>query len=331
MCFFLLYLLNIFSNKLDFRSILKLLVQIPCFNEELTIEELLIEARLATEHLDSCELVVIDDGSIDDTIESAKNSGADHVISHESNRGLGKAFRSGLQFAISYGADVLVNTDGDNQYPSKYIPDLIQPILDGSVDIVIGNRQTRSVKHFSLFKKSMQWLGTRLVSVLIGEPNIKDAVSGFRAYNRKAMLELNVTSSFSYVLDTTIQAKMKGLRIASIDITTNPPTRPSRLFKNNFHHIRKSAMDIIRVYAMYRPMRVFFWVGIVFLLVGSIPMFRFLADYFFVGEGEGKIQSLIFGATFIIIGVLIMALGIIADLLAKNRMLIVRVLNERKE
>ena len=310
---------------------MKVIIQIPCFNEESTIGLVVSSVPERVLGVSLVTIVIVNDGSKDRTEAVALKSGADHIIRKHSNEGLGNAFRSGLDYAISQRADILVNTDGDNQYPSRYIPDLIQPILDGTADIVIGNRQTSKVAHFSVFKKSMQWLGTRLVSILIGEPNIKDAVSGFRAYNRKAMLELNVTSSFSYVLDTTIQAKIKGLRIASVDITTNPPTRPSRLFKNNFHHIRKSAMDIIRVYAMYRPMRVFFWAGAIFLLIGSVPMVRFLVDYFFVGEGDGKIQSLIFGATFIIIGVLIMALGIIADLLAKNRMLIERILLDQKQ
>ncbi|MFT6783988.1 MAG: glycosyltransferase involved in cell wall biosynthesis [Saprospiraceae bacterium] len=309
-----------------------IIIQVPCFNEESTLDDVISGIPIFKQKNLFQSIAVIDDGSSDRTVEKSQELGVEQILSHKTNLGLGAAFRTGLEYAIQQRADILVNTDGDNQYPSRYIPDLIQPILDGTADIVIGNRQTSQVQHFSMFKKSMQWFGTRLVSILIGEPNIKDAVSGFRAYNRKAMLQLNVTSKFSYVLDTTIQAKMKGLRIASVDIETNPPTRPSRLFRNNFHHIRKSAMDIIRVYAMYRPMRVFFWIGIVFLLIGSYPMILFLLDYLLIGEGEGKIQSLIFGSTFIIIGVLVLALGIIADLLAKNRMLIERVLlNEKKK
>ena len=310
---------------------MNLFVQIPCYNEEETIAKVLKEIPKEILDFKAISKIIIDDGSTDSTIEEANNAGANHIIHHDINLGLGTSFRTGQEYAIKEKVDILVNTDADNQYPGRYIPALIQPILDGEADIVIGNRQTWRVPHFSLHKKFLQWFGTRMVSILIGEPNIKDAVSGFRAYNRRALLVLNVTQRFSYVLDTTIQAKVKGLRVTSIDITTNPPTRPSRLFRSNFHHIRKSTMDVIRVYAMYRPMRFFFWIGIIFLLLGVYPMFRFLYDYFLGSGGEGMIQSLIFGSTFVIIGVLMFALGIIADLLAKNRALMERIIEEQRE
>jgi len=310
---------------------MKLIVQVPCLNEEESIETVIKWIPKTIERVKTVQTQIIDDGSIDNTVAIAKGLNVDNIIQHQSNKGLGNAFRSGVDNAIALNADILVNTDGDNQYPSRYIPDLIQPILDGTADIVIGNRHTKDIKHFSWSKRRLQWLGTKIVSILIGEPNIKDAVSGFRAYNRKAMLRINVTSTFSYVLDTTIQAKVKGLRIASVDITTNPPTRPSRLFKSTFQHIRKSTMDIIRVYAMYRAMRVFFWIGVVFFLIGLVPMLRFVYDYFLGSGGEGKIQSLIFGSTFIMCSVILFALGIIADLLSKNRILIERVLLKQKK
>jgi glycosyltransferase involved in cell wall biosynthesis len=276
------------------------------------------------------QLFIIDDGSTDDTVEVARRAGADYVISNGRTLGLGTSFAIGMSYALSQGADILVNTDGDNQYPSSFIPDLIQPILEGRADIVIGDRQTASIKHFSMIKRLLQWLGTWVVRSITNEPEIKDAVSGFRAYSRKAMLELNITSEFSYVLDSTIQASMKGLRIVSVPIQTNPPTRPSRLFRSTFQHIRKSTMDIIRVYAMYKPMRVFFWIGVFFLVVGSIPLVRFIYDYLY-DDGQGKIQSLIIGSMCIVVSFVMFARGIIGDLLAKNRMLIERLLNEKKK
>lgn len=303
-------------------------VQIPCYNESETIPGVLRDIKSC--YPSEINVVVIDDGSTDNTAEIAVAAGADFVLKHSINKGLAEAFRTGIEHAYKTGADILINMDGDHQYPARYIPDLVKPILEGEADIVIGNRQTSTIEHFSPLKRLLQWVGTRSVSLLLGEPNIKDAVSGFRAYNRTAMREINVIGKFSYVLDTIIQAKVKGLRLASVDITTNPPTRPSRLFRSSFHHIRKSAMDIIRVYAMYRGMRFFFWVGIVFLFLGSVPMVRFLLSYL-AGRGDGMVQSLIFGAMFIIISAVMFALGIIADLQSKNRNLIERLLQKQKD
>jgi len=291
----------------------------------------LLELNEISDSLGNTQILVIDDGSTDRTSDVASLLNVEHIIRNEGNKGLGHSFGMGMYYAYANGADILINTDGDNQYPSRYIPSLIQPIIDGTADIVIGNRQTKNIKHFSWSKKRLQWLGTKVVSILIGEPKLRDAVSGFRAYNRKAMLNLNVTSTFSYVLDTTIQAKVKGLRIVSVDITTNPPTRPSRLFSSTFQHIRKSTMDIIRVYAMYRAMRVFFWIGLTLLIIGLAPMIRFVYDFFFGNGGDGKIQSLIIGSTFIMSSVIMFALGVIADLLSKNRMLIERLLDKDKK
>jgi len=309
---------------------LHLIVQIPCFNEEKTLPLVLDDIPHTIDGISKIDTQVIDDGSTDMTVEIARRHQVDHIIINEVNKGLGFSFNRGLLNAYQHHADILVNTDGDNQYPSRYIHDIIQPILNGEADIVIGNRQTSSISHFSFVKRRLQALGTSVVKTLVADPSIKDAVSGFRAYNRRAMQALNVTSSFSYVLDTTIQAKAKGLRIASVDITTNPPTRPSRLFKSDFQHIRKSAMDITRIYAMYRPMRVFFWIGLILLIIGLIPMVRFVYDYFLGAGGVGKIQSLIIGSTLIMSSVIMFALGIIADLLGKNRTLIERILNEQK-
>lgn len=309
---------------------MKLIIQIPCLNESKTLHLVLRGIPKSIPGIKKIEVLVIDDGSEDLTHELAQKLGVDHIIRNPQTLGLGNSFRIGMDYSYRIGADLLVNTDGDNQYPSENIPELIAPLLEAKADMVIGNRNTAKIKHFSIVKKFLQALGTKVVQTLVRDKELKDAVSGFRAYNRYAMSKINVTSSFSYVLDTTIQAKIKGIRMVSVDIRTNPPTRPSRLFRSNFQHVRKSSMDIIRIYAMYKAMRVFFWIGIVLMLIGLIPMVRFLIDYFWGSGGAGKIQSLIIGSTFILSSVIMFALGIIADLLGKNRMLIERLLEKEK-
>lgn len=309
---------------------LKLIIQIPCFNEEHTLKSVIDTIPDSIPTIDTIEILVIDDGSTDQTSIVAQELGVHHLIRNSSNLGLGTSFQIGMNYAYANDADILVNTDGDNQYASIDIPKLIQPILSSDADIVIGNRQTSTINHFSALKKILQFIGTKAVQTLIRESEIKDAVSGFRAYNRNAMRKINVTSTFSYVLDTTIQSKIKGLSLTSVDIKTNPPTRPSRLFKSNFQHVRKSTIDIFRIYIMYRAMRVFFTLGAITLILGMIPMIRFLVDFFWGTGGNGKIQSLIFGSTFILIGIILFALGVIADLLNKNRMLIERVIEQEK-
>ena len=260
-----------------------------------------------------------------------KKNGVDHIITNIGNRGLGNSFRIGLENAIHLNADILVNTDGDNQYPSKYISDLVKPIIEGKADIVIGDRQTSGINHFGLVKRFFQWLGTRVTILLSGENMVDDAVSGFRAYSRQAMLELNVTSSFSYILDTTIQASNKKLKTVSIPIKTNAPTRPSRLFSNIWEHMWKSGKQLLRVFALYKPLRVFFGLGLIFMLIGMIPIGRFLYSYFFTNDGSGMIQSLMIGCMLISISINMLALGIVGDLLSKNRNLIEQILKYNKE
>lgn len=309
---------------------IKLIIQIPCYNEEKTLPLVLEDIPKKIEGIDIIEIQIIDDGSTDKTVEVAKQWGVHHIIQNTGNKGLGISFQKGLNHALYLGADILVNTDGDNQYPSYYISDLVQPILNKEAEIVVGNRQTSQIKHFSLLKKFFQWLGTKVTIILSGEKEVEDAVSGFRAYSREALLELNVTSRFSYVLDTTVQSSVKKIKMVSIPIETNLPTRPSRLFKNMWQHIRKSAIDILRVYAMYKPLRVFIGLGMIFLLIGAIPIVRFLYDYFFITGGEGKIQSLIIGSILLSISFNCFALGIIGDLMNRNRTLIEYVLKEQK-
>jgi len=308
-----------------------LIIQIPCYNEEETLELVMQDIPKSIPGITKIETQIINDGSTDNTLEKAKELGVDHILNNIGNKGLGNSFHIGLTNALKLGADILVNTDGDNQYPSKYISELVQPIIKGKCDIVVGDRQTSQITHFSRVKKFLQWLGTKVTIVLSGEREVEDAVSGFRAYSYQAMLELNVTSGFSYVLDTTVQASKKQIKMSSIPITTNKPTRPSRLFKNMGQHIWKSTSNLLRVYAMYKPLRVFVGLGLVFLLIGCIPMVRFLFDYFFSSNGEGKIQSLIIGSVLISIAINCFTLGIIGELMSKNRSLIESVLQMQKE
>jgi len=313
-------------------SKLKLIIQIPCFNEEKTLPLVLNDIPKFIEKIDIIETQIVDDGSSDATVQVATNLKVDHIVSYTGNKGLGNAFRYGVENALKNGADILVNTDGDNQYKSTDIPKLIEPILKGEADIVIGDRQTAKIKTFSPIKKFFQWLGTKVTVTLANEKELKDAVSGFRAYSKQALLELNVTSSFSYVLDTTLQAANKKIKMVSVPIQTNPPTRPSRLFKNMFQHIRKSSIDIVRVYAMYHPLKIFLWLGGITFFIGFIPVVRFLYFYFFNDTIEdGKIQSLVIGSMLIVMSTNFLALGIIGDLLSKNRTLIEYILKHLKK
>ena len=306
-----------------------LLIQIPCYNEAETLPLVLMEIPKRIEGIDKIEIQIIDDGSMDGTAEVAKSLGVDHVLVHKNNKGLGISFQAGIDHAIKLGADILVNTDGDNQYPSKYIQDLVEPILRDEADIVVGDRQTAQIKHFGPNKKFFQWLGTVMTRILSGEKTVSDAVSGFRAYSRHAMLELNVTADFSYVLDTTIQASNKKLKMASVPISTNPPTRESRLFKSTGEHIRKSGGNLLRTFAFYKPLRLFFGIGLVLFVLGIIPIIRFVIFYFSTG-GDGHIQSLIIGSILLSVSFNFFALGIIGDLMNRNRKLVERILTELK-
>lgn len=299
---------------------MKLIIQIPCFNEEKTLPLVLKDMPKKIPGIDVIELQIIDDGSTDKTVEVAENLGVHYIISHISNRGLGNAFKTGIENALKNGVDILVNTDGDNQYNSADIPRLVKPVLEGKADIVIGNRRTKSIKHFSIIKKFFQWLGTRVLSFLVGQ-KMKDAVSGFRAYSRQSLFQINVTSDFSYVLDTTIQAAKKHLKIKHISIKVNDPTRPSRLFKSIWQHIKKSMVNMFRVYTMYEPLKIFAGIGIFFLIIGVYPIGRFIYFYF-NDNGFGHVQSLVIGTMCVVIGIQFFGLGIIGDILAKQRVLI---------
>lgn len=309
---------------------MKLIIQIPCKNEEENLPKVLAELPKKIEGINEIEIQVIDDGSTDNTSKVAREFWVHHILRFAKNRGLGNAFKTWVENALLHGADILVNTDADNQYPSRYIADLVQPIVRGEADIVIGNRAPTQVEHFKWYKKYLQWLGNIVLSGIVNE-KLPDSVSGFRAYSRESLFELNVTTRFSYVIDTIIQAFKKWLKISWVDITVNPPTRPSRLFKNIFEHIKKSTVSILRVYTMYEPLKVFIALSLPFLITGTIGILRFLYIHFFVNTEAWLLQSLIISWALITIGISLFSLGIISDLVAKNRFLMEENLKNTKK
>lgn len=299
---------------------MKLIIQIPCKNEAETLPQVVAEFPKSISGIDIIEWQVIDDGSTDHTSQVAEDLGVHHIVRFRKNRGLGNAFKAGVTHALEQWADIVVNTDADNQYPGRYISELVQPLIAHKADIVIGDRQPRKSPHFGWIKKQLQGLGNRVVGTLAGA-KMPDAVSGFRAYSRESLYMLNVTSQFSYVIDTIIQAHKKWLEIKWVPIETNPPTRPSRLFTNMREHIKKSTANIIRVYTMYEPFKIFLLASIPFLLIGIFGIGRF-SWYYVKGQGGGHIQSLILSSMVIMIGIFCFALGILGDVIAKNRSLI---------
>lgn len=299
---------------------MKLIINIPCYNEQKTLPLVLRELPKKIDGISKIEVQIVDDGSTDKTIEVARKFKVDRIIRLKKNLGLGVAFKRGMEAALESGADIFVNTDADNQYPSKYIPSLVKPVLEGKADMVVGDRVPWKIKHFSLFKRFFQYFGNMITRKISG-CRVPDMVSGFRAYSKEAMLRLNVTTQFSYVLDTVMQASKKGLMIVSILIKTNPPTRKSRLFKNIFEHMKKSATNILRCYSIYEPFRTFIIGSIVFFAPALILLGRFL--YFYsIGFGSGKIQSLIISAILFFLGGLMVSLGILGDLIGTNRRLV---------
>ncbi|MDG1943049.1 MAG: glycosyltransferase family 2 protein [Halioglobus sp.] len=298
---------------------MKLIIQIPCLNEELTLPDTLADLPKSIDGVDVIETLVVDDGSRDRTVEIAKELGVNHVISHKTNQGLGKAFRTGMDASLRLGADIIVNTDGDNQYYGGDIPKLIGPILNHEADIVIGDRQVANNTEFSFYKKCMQWLGSRMVRSL-SNTKVSDAVSGFRAISRGAALRLNILSTFSYSVEMVIQAGNKQMTIVTLPIRTNAKTRESRLFKSIPHFVANQLVTMIRMYAMYRPLRFFLYLGSLISLVGMAPVLRFLFSYF-SGDGEGNIQSLILGGALLTMGFMIFVTGLLADLISHNRRL----------
>lgn len=296
---------------------MKLLIQIPCFNEEKTLPLVLKTIPKKIKGIEKIDILVIDDGSTDKTSQVAEKFKVKYILKNKINRGLGYSFKKGMNFALKRSYDILVNTDADNQYPGKYIIDLVKPLINSEAEIVIADRQVKNIDHFSEFKKFLQVFGSKIVSFAAGL-NISDATSGFRAYSRQALLEINPTSRFSYVIDTLIQAGKKRLKVVFIKIKTNKPTRRSRLAKNTFVHLRQSTVNILMVYLLYEPLRVFLSLALLFFLTGVIPIIRFLVFYF-QDKSAGHIQSLILGTLFCLTGIQFFAIALVGKILAKHR------------
>jgi glycosyltransferase involved in cell wall biosynthesis len=298
----------------------KLIVQVPCLNEAETLPRVLGSIPTRIEGIDEIDIVVIDDGSTDRTSEVARAHGVTHVIRHRRNEGLARSFTDGVNHALALGADIVVNTDGDNQYPQQRIGDLVRPILRGEADIVIADRQVHLIEHFSPTKKRLQRFGSAVVNRAAGT-ELPDAACGFRAYSRESLMRLNTVTRFSYCMETIIQAGYKRMAIGSIDIVTNPKTRESRLFSSTREHVFRSAAAIVRAYIMYRPYLIFGWLAALFGLLGLVPFVRYaLIEY--ADEGGGHVQSLLLGAALVLMSSLCVMLGIVADLIRTNRSLI---------
>ncbi len=298
----------------------KLIVQIPCLNEQDTLPETLADIPRQIDGVDSIEVLIIDDGSSDDTIAVARAHGVDHVISNTSNKGLAFSFQRGLDACLELGADIIVNTDGDNQYRGDDIRRLVEPVLAGRADITVGDRETQTIEHFSPLKKRLQRLGSRFVSNLAGA-DVSDAVSGFRAFSARAARSLTVRSTFSYTTETLIQAGKKRLTILSVPVRTNDVTRPSRLFNSIPQFLARSGKTMLRAYAMYEPLKIFMWAGVGLMALGSIPVVRFVWSYL-LGDGTGMIQSLVIGGALLLLGGMCAMFALIADLIAYNRELL---------
>lgn len=299
---------------------MKLIIQIPCYNEEDTLPLTLRDLPQSIPGIDRIEVLVIDDGSIDRTTEVARSLGVHHITGFTRNRGLARAFSHGLNTSLSLGADIIVNTDGDNQYCGEDIPKLVGPILRGEADIVIGDRQTQTIGHFSAMKKFFQKQGSFMAGRFSGT-EVPDATSGFRAFSRQAALEMNVISTFSYTLETLIQAGRKKLAVASVPIRTNEKLRESRLFRSMSDFIRRSASTMIRVYTTHEPLKVFLTAAALFFLAAMIPFARFIY-FFFSGNAGGHVQSLIFGLILFFTSGFMATVGILSELISANRKLI---------
>jgi glycosyltransferase involved in cell wall biosynthesis len=303
---------------------MKLIVQIPCLNEEATLPATIGALPRQVEGIDEIELLVIDDGSTDRTVEVARENGVDHIVRLTNNKGLAAGFQAGLDACLKLGADVVVNTDADNQYSGADVPKLVAPILAGEADMVVGDRRVSTVEHFSGRKKALQRLGSWVVRRLSGT-EIADTTSGFRAYNREAALGLLVTDNFTYTLESLIQAGKMLVAVDQVEVDTNPQTRESRLFASTGGYVRRNALSILRVYARYEPLRVFATASAVVGLLALAAWMPFLVDWIFNGDSSGHIQSLILGAVLFIAAVQLMALGVIGDLLASQRVMTQRV------
>lgn len=296
---------------------MKLIIQIPCYNEEKTLEIALNDLPKKISGIDQIEYLIINDGSKDNTVGVAKRWGVHYVVNFKSNKGLAKGFMAGIDACLRNGADIIVNTDADNQYCGEDIEKLVRPILDGKADMVIGARPIDQTAHFSPLKKKLQHFGSWVVRKA-SQTSIPDAPSGFRAYSREAAMKLNVINEYTYTLETIVQAGREKMAITSIPIRTNAELRPSRLFSSMFGYVKKSMLTIIRAFMMYKPLRFFTLVGLIPIILGMGIGVRFLI-YFFAGFGEGHVQSLILASLLILVGVQTIVVGLQADIVAANR------------
>lgn len=296
---------------------MKLIIQIPCYNEADTLEIALNDLPKQIDGIDEIEYLIIDDGCKDNTVEVAKNWGVHHVVSFAQNKGLTKGFMAGLDACLRNGADIIVNTDADNQYCADDIPKLIKPILDHEADIVIGERPIDDTEHFSWIKKKLQHFGSWVVRKA-SHTNIPDAPSGFRAFSREAAMRINVINDYTYTLETIVQAGRNRIPITSVPVRTNPELRESRLFHSIWSYVKKSVLTIFRALMMYKPLYCFTLVAMVPSLIGVLVWVRFLI-YYFTGRGSGHTQSLILACTLLIIGFVTFVIGLLADVISANR------------
>ena len=300
----------------------KLIIQIPCLNEAATLPATIADLPRTVPGFDAVEVLVIDDGSRDGTSDVARACGVDQVVRLRRTKGLAAAFVAGIDASLKLGADVIVNTDADNQYAAKDIPALIGPLIRGEADIVIGDRMIADIDHMSWRKRQLQRLGSWVVRQ-VSNTSVPDTTSGFRAYTRDAALRMTIVSEFSYTLESIIQAGKKRMAIAHVPVATNPRTRESRLFGSVFSYIKKSTATIVRIYAMYEPLKIFTYIGLTIFGAGLIPAFRFLYFYLndYVGRGQ-YVQSLIFSAVLMIVGFQVILIGLLADVISANRKLL---------
>lgn len=297
---------------------MKLIIQIPCFNEEATLPETMADLPRAVPGFDEVEWLIIDDGSEDRTVEVAWEHGADHVVSVGENRGLANAFLTGLDAGLRAGADVIVNTDADNQYVGACIPDLVVPIVEGRADLVIGERPIEAVDDFSRLKKRLQRLGSATVRAFSGT-EVRDAASGFRAFSRETAIKTQVFGKYSYTMETIVQAGWEGMRVAGVDVRVNPATRPSRLVKSIPKYIWRSGTTIVRSFALYKPFRFFFGVGLVPLLIASVLGLRWFYFQLFTENTASRVPGLVAASSLFLLAVVIWVVGMLADLLSVNR------------
>ena len=298
----------------------KLIIQIPCLNEAATLPATLADLPRAIPGIDVIEVLVIDDGSRDGTSEVARACGVDHIVRLRRNKGLAAAFQAGVDACLKAGADIIVNTDADNQYAGSEIPRLIEPLVRGEADICIGDRNIAELEHMSWRKRQLQRLGSWVVRQ-VSNTSVPDTTSGFRAYTREAALRMTIVSEFSYTLESIIQAGKKRMAVAHVAVATNPRTRESRLFDSAFSYVKRSAATIVRIYAMYEPLKVFTYIGLSVFGVGFAVSLRFLYDYFTVG-GFGHLQSLILSAVLMIVGFQVLLIGLVSDMISGSRKLL---------